>query len=589
MRRDLAVSFLVLLALSLTIMFFQLPTVKADITETRTFTASTSDGYIMQTAASYSSVHGAATGTVYDSANNFAVGQDCPYLYGIYRGFVFFDTSAIPDSATIDSANVSLYVASDSSDTDFNVQIQSGQPTYPHDPLVSGDYYYVRYSGSGGFRNTNTISGVGYWNITVSETGLNWISKSGTTKLCLRSSNDIDETAPTGNEYVLFNSREQGTSYAAKLYVTYTISGENLFVYNVYGPYIDSPTGTVYNGYVNVTVYPNYNETQTFTLDGTGGTADSELTYFEQQPLMMTWNASNAGNYTRTIYFTDSQTTDYYIFIPNQDEPYYYYSFSIIDLQGITNGYLESRLYLAGEYRIVERQAANAINALPFIMQWSVIYKMRVVCDQGTMSAGDFTALNEANQNIIIPNGAFPTTSYGFNATVACLRMNSTLIQMNYTDNTEETVWVHLSITKRAGTSDLEVYSENNTASTVQVNWNNADPSTDYKATVTFYRNGQVNTYKFACPAPADSNNPFAFLPAPYCYAVAVVLTITAGLVFSYATVAAGAWGMTGLAGWFTWIGWLPQETATWIAVAFMGLISGLITIAVWKKQEREL
>lgn len=524
----------------------------------------------------------------------FWIGQDYGDYYGyqIFRSFVYFDTSAIPALATIDSAALSLKLIHDfSNTTDFNVTIQSGMPTYPHDPLVTGDFYYNWYSGDGGSRNTTELGAdETYWNITMSETGLTYIQQGGTTKLCLRSSDDINSIAPAnGSSSVCFHTLDSGDGPAI-LYVTYTISTENMYVYNIYGPYLDSPTGTVYNGYVNVTVYPSYNDTQSFLLNGTGGSEDSEVFYFEQQPIMMTWNVSDSGNYSRVIYFTEDMSEDFYIFVPNPDVPFYYYSFNIIDLQGITGGYLESRVYLNGEYRIVERQTANSINALPFLMQWSVIYRMRVVCDQGTLSVGDFTALNEASQNVIIAYGSFPTTTYGFNATVACLRINSTLIQMNYTDLGEATIWVNVAISHRVGNAQVADYSENNTDNTVQVNWNSADPATDYRATVTFYRNDAEHSYIFACPAPADSMaNPFGFIGAPYCYGIGISLTLCIGLVASYATITAGAWAMVGLAAFFTWVGWLPQTTETWVIVAFGGLIAGLITIAEWKKTEREI
>jgi hypothetical protein len=46
---------------------------------------------------------------------------------------------------------------------------------------------------------------------------------------------------------------------------------------------------------------------------------------------------------------------------------------------------------------------------------------------------------------------------------------------------------------------------------------------------------------------------------------------------------------MVAFAVFFTWIGWLPQTAATYTIISFGGLISGLITIAEWKKVEREI
>ena len=223
MKKIISISLLVLLCFSMVALFIEVPTVQAS-TATLTFTTSTSDDDVWDFSSFYSIVHDMTSGSISSNATSFTVGQYLPPgTYVIYRSYVFFDTSAIPDGATIDSAILSVNIQADYSDTDFNVQIQSGAPTYPHDPLAAGDYYYQHYSGDGGSRSTSEISGVGYWNITLSATGEGWISKTGATKLCLRSSNDINSVAPSGNEYVQISEREQGESYVAKLYVEYSV------------------------------------------------------------------------------------------------------------------------------------------------------------------------------------------------------------------------------------------------------------------------------------------------------------------------------------------------------------------------------
>lgn len=54
--------------------------------------------------------------------------------------------------------------------------------------------------------------------------GIGWINKSSWTKLCLRSSRDINGTAPTGNEYVTVYASEQGNGYEPKLVITYRVN-----------------------------------------------------------------------------------------------------------------------------------------------------------------------------------------------------------------------------------------------------------------------------------------------------------------------------------------------------------------------------
>ena len=76
----------------------------------------------------------------------------------------FTDTSAIPDFAIITSATLSLYGSNDYPTTDFDIVIQNGQPTYPHEPLVIGDYYKDYYSNDGGSITTIIFTTSGYNN-----------------------------------------------------------------------------------------------------------------------------------------------------------------------------------------------------------------------------------------------------------------------------------------------------------------------------------------------------------------------------------------------------------------------------------------
>lgn len=173
------------------------------IDPTLTVYSSLSDGHIMNDGTQYASVHDATSGSVLDGASTFRIGQNynpVPFpSYTIWRGFVFFDTSSIPSNMVITSATLSLYKDADLSPTDFDIVVQNGQPTYPHDPLQGSDYNKNHYSGDGGSLNMVNFSG-GYNDISL--TNYSWINTDGTTKFCLRSSRDIDGNVPTGNEYV---------------------------------------------------------------------------------------------------------------------------------------------------------------------------------------------------------------------------------------------------------------------------------------------------------------------------------------------------------------------------------------------------
>ena len=194
------------------------------IDPTLTVYSTSSDGYIYNSNSNYNTAQSATTGTVDSTGTYISIGQKStagpPTIYYVYRGFVFFNTTSLPLNAYLDSATLSLYKKDDYSTTDFDITIQNGQPTYPHDPMQSGDYNKNDYTGNGGSLNTAQFKN-GYNDIRI--TSLNWITKGGTTKLCLRSNRDINGNAPTGNEYVNVYSHEYlgGNGYQPKLVIAY--------------------------------------------------------------------------------------------------------------------------------------------------------------------------------------------------------------------------------------------------------------------------------------------------------------------------------------------------------------------------------
>ena len=149
--------------------------------------------------------------------------------YRCYRSYCYFDTSFLGDISIIHNVSLSLYVVpiSYNKTFDFDVIIQRGiTEDYPHRPAENSDFNRIYYVGNGGSFNTSDISKPGdYINITL--TNFSWINKNGWTKLCLRSSDDI-------------NDQWRGTSYFA------TNSGSNdsrkptlTITYEDFGPIVD--------------------------------------------------------------------------------------------------------------------------------------------------------------------------------------------------------------------------------------------------------------------------------------------------------------------------------------------------------------
>jgi len=171
------------------------------------FISHSDDGYIYGPLVSnYTEAHDNATGTVDDYTHIAYLGQVYEFEnYLIHRAFLFFDTE-IPQKTTITSVSLRIYIYQDESDTDFNITIQTGE-SFPHKPLQSNDYNHSLYSGNGGSLDSSNVI-IGYNDINILSDSWSWINKSGITKLCLRSDNDISETPPTELERIRFYTSE---------------------------------------------------------------------------------------------------------------------------------------------------------------------------------------------------------------------------------------------------------------------------------------------------------------------------------------------------------------------------------------------
>lgn len=153
--------------------------------------------------------------------------------YFIERGYLIFNTSGIPDEATISNAYVRLVVYEDiGMEVDFNVTVQQTKPPSPHNPLIPGDYNKANFPPSATFGNRN-ITGLtdeDWFNITINATGLADINKSGYTNWILRSDQDIRGDAPGAgvDEWIGFCGPGGVTpTKAPHLVVNYTVPSSN--------------------------------------------------------------------------------------------------------------------------------------------------------------------------------------------------------------------------------------------------------------------------------------------------------------------------------------------------------------------------
>lgn len=189
---------------------------------TSTFYASTWDGAVYNGDTDQASIQSEGSGDVAQDSDTFL---DYALGWNLFSGhwrlkrlFFYFATDSIPDSATIISAKLCLYGYSDTSDTDFTLNIQEWTST---PPVTVSDYgYFDGVTYDDGTFNTSSWSTSGYNNITFSDFSV--IDKTLWTTLCIRASNDIDTPYPVGNSLVgIYFADQAGTSKDPLLEVTY--------------------------------------------------------------------------------------------------------------------------------------------------------------------------------------------------------------------------------------------------------------------------------------------------------------------------------------------------------------------------------
>jgi len=157
------------------------------------------DGSIANTGTVYATVRDAADGqTLYDTHTTADASQQAFFTptYYMTRGFWPFDTSSLPDDATVTVATLSLYVNSfnNAVDADSVCVVQSTQAS--NTALALADYDQVGTTDGGNLSYASLATGQ-YNVITLNATGRGWISLTGYTKLATRNLNDLNNQAPS--------------------------------------------------------------------------------------------------------------------------------------------------------------------------------------------------------------------------------------------------------------------------------------------------------------------------------------------------------------------------------------------------------
>lgn len=169
--------------------------------------------------------------TVQQYVGNYNDGSN---KYWLYRGFYLFDTSAIGDTDTIDSATFSVKPTSvlndDLSITAGNKGFRLVQTTpASNTALATDDHDQVGSTAGGTDTATTSFLAGSYYDWALNATGLTWVSKTGVTKLGIRHLCDVNDEEPdapgSADDYNLMyaNSADTaGTTSDPKLVVVHT-------------------------------------------------------------------------------------------------------------------------------------------------------------------------------------------------------------------------------------------------------------------------------------------------------------------------------------------------------------------------------
>jgi hypothetical protein len=141
--------------------------------------------------------------------------------YYVPRSYLVFNTGSLGSQSIVDSAKLFFYIEWLDTSDHWDMTVVEG--LWDTDPPEACDFKTGVWIGeqSGGSKNTSGISAE-YNSITLNSTGLGWISKTGTTRLALRSNRDINGTPPPGSEQLQHRSADYyGTSCDPYLKIWY--------------------------------------------------------------------------------------------------------------------------------------------------------------------------------------------------------------------------------------------------------------------------------------------------------------------------------------------------------------------------------
>lgn len=172
--------------------------------------------------ASWANCRSGTGGTVSYSDDSFTLRSDLSGPF-IQRCFFNFDTSTLPDDATVTAAELRLY-RNDSVEGFVNtntitMHVVLQNQSDPTELGTAGDYQTTDFNSKGSLLQGSTSNGA-YFAITLSDLE-NIINLTGYTKLALITDRDLNNSAPTGNNRLGIDP----STNPPILRVTYTVPG----------------------------------------------------------------------------------------------------------------------------------------------------------------------------------------------------------------------------------------------------------------------------------------------------------------------------------------------------------------------------
>jgi hypothetical protein len=178
------------------------------------FAGDAANGTIEGTSTTYATARSTSTSFFSTGTYNLDIGQrynSSTGYYFVWRSYLVFDTSGIPDTSTITQVNLKLVCIADSSTADFDVVIKK-QDWSAQNPLSDAnreaafDGCLAATSDDNIWRNTSGMSSNTQY--TSGNLATAWINLTGSTYYSLISSEDIANSTPTGYERISLGGQE---------------------------------------------------------------------------------------------------------------------------------------------------------------------------------------------------------------------------------------------------------------------------------------------------------------------------------------------------------------------------------------------